>query len=265
MNQLLTHFGFDHHPFGRRLPKQALWRHRGFEEAFRRLLFAVELDGIAELVSETGCGKSLLLGILADELQNQRVVVHYLAHSTIGPFSLVNVLARKTGISPKRSRGETALAVSEALLADERQHLLIIDEAHEVPDATLADLRLMTIADFDRCSPFLLLLAGQPELDERLAEPAHYALEQRIAIVARLSPLSLDETKQYVQHRLTAAGAKEPIFDNDAKDALFDTSSGVPRRINIFATGALISAAARGSRAVCAQDVYDARLDRGRN
>ena len=55
---LLCALCFDHHPFGRRLPKQAVWRHRGFEVAFRRLLFAVELDGIAELVSETGCGKS---------------------------------------------------------------------------------------------------------------------------------------------------------------------------------------------------------------
>jgi type II secretory pathway predicted ATPase ExeA len=266
VNSLLAHFGFDHHPFGRRVPPKALWRHRGFEEAHRRLRFAVELDGIAELVSDAGCGKSLLLGVLADDLQAQRVVVHYLAHSTIGPFSLVNVIARKVGLAPKRSRGETALAVSDALLADERQHLLILDEAHEAPDASLADIRLLTIADYDRQSPFLLLLAGQPDLDDRLAEPAHYALEQRITTMARLCPLSLDETRDYLQHRLAAAGAAhQPIFDDGAIDALFDGAAGVPRRINNIATGALIVAAARGNRTVCAQDVHDARLDRGRH
>lgn len=266
MNRLQHHFGFSHHPFSRRLTKAALWRHRGFEEAFRRLLFSVELDGISEIVSEAGCGKSSLLGLLAEDLQAQHVVVHYLAHTTIGPFSLINVLARKFGLSPKRSCGETALAITETLLADERQHVLILDEAHAVPDATLGDLRLLTIADYDRQSPFLLLLAGQPILDDRLAEPCHYALEQRIATVARLSPLSLTETHDYVNHRLSAAGAaKQPIFDNGAIDALFQASAGVPRRINNIATGALIVAAARGNHTVCAQDIQDAHLDRGRH
>jgi type II secretory pathway predicted ATPase ExeA len=266
MNRLQQHFGFNQHPFGRRLTKTALWRHRGFEEAFRRLLFAVELDGISEIVAEAGCGKSSLLGLLAEDLQQNRFVVHYLAHSTIGPLSLINVLARKVGLSPRRSCGETALALSEMLLADERQHVLILDEAHAVPDTTLGDLRLLTIADYDRQSPFLLLLAGQPILDDRLAEPCHYSLEQRIATVARLNPLSLQETREYVNHRLSAAGApKQPIFDDGALDALFEASGGIPRSINNVATASLIAAAARGNRTVSAQDIHDARIDRGRH
>ena len=66
----------------------------------------------------------------------------------------------------------------------------MIDEAHALPDATLEDVRLLTIADFDRKSPFLLLLAGQPGLDDRLAEPSHRALDQRITTIARLQPLT---------------------------------------------------------------------------
>lgn len=266
MSQLLRHFGFSHHPFTRRTPKGALYRHRGFEEASRRLLFTLELDSMAALMAVPGCGKSLLLGDLHDSLVRDGWCVYYFAHSTTGPFGLVNVLARMVGLSPRRSRSETAAAVSNRLLDDQRQHLLVVDEAHALPDESLEDLRLLTVADFDRRSPFHLVLAGRPELDDRLAEPAHLALDQRITTVARLMPLAAHETREYVLLRLKAAGANDqPVFEDDAVDALFDASDGVPRRVNTTATAAMIVAAARSRRIVTAQDVHDARLDRGRN
>lgn len=265
MSQLLAHFGLKRHPFARSIPKEGMLRHRGFEEALGRLRFTAELDGIAVLVADAGCGKSLLLGELAGELQQDGWVVHYFAHSTVGPFSLVNVLARKAGLMPKRSRGETALLLTDHLVADDRKHLLVLDEAHELPDATIEDIRLLTITDFDRKSPFLLLLAGHPSLDDRLADPTHHALDQRVTTFARLAPLSLDETRDYLARRVQAAGAgNNPLFEEGAIDAIFDATAGVPRRINNVATAALIVTASRGRRLVCAQDVHDARLDRGR-
>jgi general secretion pathway protein A len=267
MSQLLSHYGFRHHPFGRQTPNDALLRHRGFEEALGRLRFCVELDSIAILIAESGCGKSLLLGQLADELQREGVVVRYFAHSSTGPFGLISVLARKSGISPKRSRAETASLLVDKLVDDERRHLLVIDEAHALPDDSLEDIRLLTITDFDRNSPFVLLLSGQPTLDDRLADPTHHALDQRIATVARLLPLSDAESREYIKTRLSAAGAnnkKQPVIDDSAIDAIFEASGGVPRRINGIATSALIVAAARKRRIVSAQDVQDALLDRGR-
>jgi type II secretory pathway predicted ATPase ExeA len=266
MNQLLRHFGFKHHPFGRQTPGEALLRHESFDEALGRLRYSVELDAVAMLVAESGCGKSLLMGQLADELVREGWTVHYFAHSTVGPFGLINVLSRKIGLPPRRSRGETAMLVVEQLIKSEHRHLLVLDEAHALPDASLEDLRLLTIADFDRKSPFLLLLAGQPGLDDRLSEPTHRALDQRITTVARLLPLSLDDTRKYIDLRLKAAGAdsKQPVFLPHAVDAVHDASAGIPRRINGLATSALITAAARKHKAVAAQDVVDARLDRGR-
>lgn len=265
MSALLKHFGFSDHPFARNPSKKALFQHAGFKEALRRLVFCVELDGFGELVAETGCGKSLLLGELASELQPQGWVVHYFAHSTIGPFSLVNVLARKVGMAPRRSRGETALVLAEKLIADDRKHLVIMDEAAELSDSTLADVRLLTIGEFDRSSPFLLLLAGSPSLDDRLADPTHHALEQRISAFARLQPLSAEETTKYINLRLVAVSTKaKPVFEEGAIEAIFEGASGVPRRINNIATSALIVTAARGRKLVTAQDVHDAILDRGR-
>ena len=265
MSQLLRHYGLSRHPFARSTPKEALFRHRGFLEALGRLRFTVELDSIALLVAETGCGKSLLLGDLGDELRTQGWLVHYFAHASTGPFGLLNVLARKVGLAPRRSRAETALALNELLSENERKNLLVLDESHILPDSTLEDLRLLTIADFDRKSPFLLLLCGQPPIEERLAEPSHRAFDQRITTVARLSPLSLEETSQYIAVRLAAATTKKiPLFEDDAIEVIFDASGGVPRRINNIATAAMIVAAARGRRTVSAEDGHDARIDRGR-
>jgi general secretion pathway protein A len=266
MSQLLQHFSLTHHPFGRCTSKEALYRHRGFKEAHSRLRFTVELEGIAMLVADSGSGKSILLGELADEKKRQGWVVHYFAHATTGPFGLINALAKKVGRLPKRSRAETALVIAETLTEDERRHLLILDEAHKLPDATLDDVRLLTIGDYDRTSPFLLLLAGHPDLDQRLAEPTHHALDQRITTVARLHPLCAEETTEYIRLRLKAAGAGErPVFEQGAIDAIHEAAGGVPRRINTLATSALIVAAARSRRIVTDQDVHDARLDRGRN
>lgn len=264
MNPLLSHFGLTRPPFGRSTPKEALLRHRGFEEARKRLLFTVELESIAVLLSEPGCGKSLLLGEIADEFRRQGFSVHYLAHTTLGPFGLVNVLSRKVGLVPRRSRGETALALAEKLLADDSRHILMLDESHQLPDDTLEDIRLLTIGDFDRRSPFVLLLAGQSSLDDRLAEPTHHALDQRITTVARLLPLSATETSEYLTTRLKAAGANRPVFEDGAVEVLFDATGGVPRRINNLATSTLVVAAARNRRLVSDQDVKDAQMDRGR-
>lgn len=269
MSRFLKFFGFTHHPFARRTPKDAVFRHSGFDEALSRLEMSVELDSIAEFIADSGCGKSLVLGELAARQQAAGWMVHYFSHTTIGPFGLVNVLARRIGHVPRRSRGETADALTTALLEDGRSHLVIVDEAHELPDATLQEVRLLTIADYDRKSPFLLLLAGQPLLHERLGEAVHHALDQRITTVARLQPLSADETRAYIQHRITAAGSggggnNKPLFDDGAVDAVFDVSGGIPRRINSFATGAMIVAASRKQRIVTAQDVRDSHVDRGR-
>jgi type II secretory pathway predicted ATPase ExeA len=263
--KLIEHYGLSANPFDRSAPPEAVFRHQGFAEALARLTFTVDLGLIALLLSEPGCGKSLLLGVLADELARLGRVVHYFAYASAGPFGLVNVLARKIGIAPSRSRAETAYHIAAHLAQDERLHVVVVDEAHEVPDDTLEDLRLLSITDFDRKSPFLLLLAGQPRLDDRLAEPVHYALDQRITTVARLLPLSLDETREYLVKRLAYAGlGKRPLFEDGATEALFDASGGVPRRINNIATSALIVAASKGRRIISAQDIADARIDRGR-
>ena len=100
-DSLIRHFRLTSHPFGRDASPAALHRHRGFLEAYERLRYTIELDGLSALVAEPGCGKSLLLGHVAAEQQKLGTQVHYFAHATVGPFGLLNVLARKIGQAPR--------------------------------------------------------------------------------------------------------------------------------------------------------------------
>lgn len=259
MIQLLKFYGLAPHPFGRRTSKEAVYRHSGFDEALSRLQMSVELETIPALVAEPGCGESLILGELVDQQQAAGWVVHCFSHTMIDPFGLVNILAQRLGFVPRRSHGETADAIVTSMMEGNRSHLVIGDEEHALPDATLQEVRLLTVVDFDRKSPFLLMLAGQPTFHEGLEEPTHYSLDQRITPVARLQPLN------HIQHRLKAAGiGSKPFIEDGALEAVFDVSGGVRRSINGVATGAMIVAAARKQRVVSAQDVHDSHVDRGR-
>jgi type II secretory pathway predicted ATPase ExeA len=105
-----------------------------------------------------------------------------------------------------------------------------------LPRVTLDELRLICNTDFDRASPFTLLLAGQPPLRDRLAEPGLAALAQRIAFRAQLAPLSDRDTIEYVKRRLRVAGSQTSLFTAQAMGKLFERSRGVPREINNLAT-----------------------------
>ncbi len=111
----------------------------------------------------------------------------------------------------------------------------MLDEAHLLPRAILDELRLISNLDFDRAPPLTLILAGQPALRERLAEPNLASLAQRLPLRAQLSPLSDRETIDYLDRRLPAAGAQATLFRPGAADKLFERSRGVPGEIDNLA------------------------------
>jgi len=142
-----------------------------------------------------------------------------------------------------------------------KRALVILDEAHLMPDLSLEDLRLLTAESLDKKSPFALVLAGQPLLRERLAEPQHYALAQRVVVRVRLRPLSDSEVALFLDKHMRASGAKSILFDPDAVVLLFQHSRGIPRLIQNLALAALLAAATGGKKTVDADSVQQALLD----
>jgi general secretion pathway protein A len=123
------------------------------------------------------------------------------------------------------------------------------------------DLRLLTADDFDRRSPFSMILCGQPRLRERLSEPRHEALSQRIGVRIRLRPLTEAEIGLFIALHCRAAGAADAVFEPHATAAIFQHSRGVPRLAQNLALGAALAAMAAGSATVDAVAVQQAVVD----
>src|SRR5438132_9104805 len=130
--------------------------------------------------------------------------------------------------------------------------MIVVDHAQDLSFKLLEEIRLLSNLETDEEKVLQILLVGQPELDEKLDSVALRQLKQRIALRSQLLPLSLEETRGYIQRRLHIAGAKSPavLFPDDTVATIHHHSRGIPRVINTVCENALIGAYARQLRTV---------------
>jgi type II secretory pathway predicted ATPase ExeA len=261
MTTLQKHFGFTRPPFPRVPPEEAILHHKGLEEVLAKLHFALERDTIALLVAESGCGKSTALSLFARSLDASSHQLVALSLTTLAPFSLLANIATALGLKPRRFKGDTAAALLGHLRSLPRRIVLLIDEAHLLPDDSLEDLRLLSADDFDRHSPFAMVLCGQPLLRDRLAEPRLWALNQRIGVRIRLRPLTEAEVGQFLAQHLKAAGMPKTMFEPQAISAIFQNTKGTPRLIQNLALASALTAMANGVKVIDPAAVQQAVVD----
>jgi MSHA biogenesis protein MshM len=148
------------------------------------------------------------------------------------------------------------------LARDEKRVLLCLDEAQAMPLESLEALRLLTNLETEKRKLLQIVLFGQPELDQKLAQESVRQLKQRITFHYHLGSLNQGELAHYIEHRLRVAGYKGGrLFQEAAERALYQTSTGVPRLVNILAHKALLMAYGEGRYEVAARHVKAAALD----
>lgn len=261
MSIIEDHFRLTRPPFPQTAEGNAMLHHQPLKDALDRLRFAIDRDGIAVFTAESGSGKSTTLANLVRDLDPTSHLVVYSAFTSLSPFSLLASLAAKLGLRPRRFKGETAQELINHLRGVAKRAVVIFDDAHLLPDESLEDIRLLTGESLDKRSPFALLLAGQPLLRERLAEPQHYALAQRVAVRVKLRALTDSDVALFLDKHMRAAGATRNLFDPDAVTLIFQHSRGVPRLVQNLALAALMAAAAAGKKLVDADCVQQALLE----
>ena len=159
------------------------------------------------------------------------------------------------------NKAETAIALVRHFRTLAKRTVVLVDEAHLLPDTCLEDLRLLSADNLDRNSPFSLVLVGQPLLRDRIAEHQHYALCQRIGVRLRLRPLNEHELTLFLDRHMQAAGATTPIFEPAAMAQIFQHSRGVPRLAQNTALDAMLAAMAAGKKTVDYESVQQAIVD----
>jgi general secretion pathway protein A len=241
-------FALRENPFNVNLDPRFLFLNQQTQQALDGLTHGINArKGLLLLTGEVGTGKTTLLNHLLAWLHQQRTPTAFIFNSHLEvsdlfDFVLMDFAVRFDAGSRDNSRMRLQQWLLESFRAGQTP-VLIVDEAQGLADHVLEEIRMLL--NIETCSEKLLqiVLAGQPELDDRLRQPALRQVKQRIALRCKTVPLSRDETHQYIQARLHIAEANgQRIFASQAMDAAHFYSRGIPRVTNLLCEHALVNA-----------------------
>jgi type II secretory pathway predicted ATPase ExeA len=233
----LEFYGLREQPFGVTPDPRFLYMSETHREALASLYYGIRSGrGFVALIAKPGMGKTSLLFRLMQNLEPDTRTV-FLFQTQCDSREFLRYLLTDMGIpSHGLDLVEMHSKLNEALVENAtagKQFVLIIDEAQNLDPAVLETVRLLSDFETTRNKLMQIILAGQPQLAEKLAHPSLVQLSQRVAILSRLKELSAEETQQYIDHRLMIAGHDGGgLFTPGAIELLARQSKGVPRNIN---------------------------------
>jgi general secretion pathway protein A len=243
----LEYFGLAEPPFDLTPNPRFLFFSAKHREALNHLLYGVrERKGFVQITGEVGAGKTTLCRAMLDQLDDQFATALIL-NPVLDAEQLLKAIAMEFGLKVQGlDRLETMAAMNEFLLKQVERHrtaVLIIDEAQDLTNTLLEQVRLLSNLETDDSKLVQIVLMGQPELRDRLNHPVLRQLRQRITVRYHLWPLTLSEVRQYVQHRLAVSGAKgTPYFTLPALWRICRYSGGIPRLVNAVCDKCLLAA-----------------------
>ncbi len=240
-------YGLAEPPFNITPDPRYLFFSRRHREAYEHMMFGItQRRGFIQLTGEVGAGKSTLCRLLLERLDPEQYATALILNPVMTGIQLVRSILRELGLN---DRGNDRVRLVERLnsfLLDQaaagRDVVLFIDEAQDMPEELLEQVRLLSNLETDDRKLLQIVLIGQPELRSKLERPELRQLRQRITVRYHLGPLDRRETEAYILHRLEVAGANgRPTFSPWAYRAIHRYSRGVPRLINAVCDGTLLA------------------------
>jgi type II secretory pathway predicted ATPase ExeA len=247
-------FGFKAKPFQITPDQALLYMAPGHKEALACMEFGLIAEtGIVLVTGEIGTGKTTLIQRFLTELPTD-VKVASILNTNITPEQLLEIFLQEFGLSGHyQNKAEVIKAIETGLLnmrATKQRPLLIIDDAQNLSDQGLEEVRWLSNLQDDRCMLVQVILVGQPELKAKLSKPAMASLTQRIGVTYHLGAFTIDEVAAYMMHRLSQVGGSINLFTKKAVELIYETSKGIPRIINLLCDNALVSAFAEDTKIV---------------
>ena len=262
-----TYFGFRERPFELTPNPRFVVMTASHREALSNLQYAIaSRKAISLLIGDAGTGKTTVIRT-AIEQQLDRVSCIHIANPALTRAEFIEMLGSRFSLSREARHSKAAFLLELERLLQERRRVgettvLIIDEAQSVSLELLEELRLLANIESNEEKLLSIVLAGQPELSDRLNDDTLRQLKQRISLRCLLAPLSLQETAAYLAGRIRAAGGVgAQVFTRDAVTLIHDRTRGIPRSINVVADNSLLTAFAKGERPVTRQTVLDVCTD----
>ena len=240
-------FGLKENPFNVNPDPRYLYLTPNTQEALACLTYGIETrKGFILLTGEVGTGKTTLINKLLEWLHKERVFTAFVFNPRLSVSQFFDFMMADFGIPcESHQKGQMLLKLNQWLLdryqAGERA-VLVVDEAQNLSPQMLEEIRLLTNLETSTEKLLQIVLAGQPELEQKLNQPQLRQLRQRITLRAKTRQLTLDETQGYIQERMRIAGAENPdIFSPEAIAGVHRYARGIPRVTNLLCEHALVS------------------------
>ncbi len=262
----LEFYGLKEMPFNITPDPRFLFFSQQHREAFDHLIYGIEhRKGFIELTGEVGSGKTtlcrailsnlskkvqtaLVLNPLLSETQLLRAILHDFGLTTNGTDLLDHIEQLNSFVLHQMKQGNNVA--------------VIIDEAQDLTPKVMEQIRLLSNLETDQHKLMQIVLAGQPELRERLNRPDLRQLRQRITVHCNLSALTEEETGQYIAYRLNVAGADGQVgFDEGAVKLIYSRVKGIPRRVNALCDRAMLAGFVAGRKTLTEEEVNKAMED----
>jgi general secretion pathway protein A len=241
-------FGLRANPFNVNPDPHYLFLTRHTEEALACLTYSIQSrKGFVLLSGEVGTGKTTLVNKLMEWLQQQRAASAFVFNPRMNVPEFLDYIMTDFGIPPVAGGKSHILRHLYTWLLDRHRAgipaVLIVDEAQDLSDDVLEEIRLLTNLETFTQKLLQVVLVGQPEIEQKLLQPHLRQLRQRLTLQAKTYPLSLDETQAYIVERLRVAGSNgRLIFEPEAGNAIHRYSGGIPRIINLICEHSLVGA-----------------------
>jgi MSHA biogenesis protein MshM len=262
-----AHFGLNQAPF-KITPDTRLFYPGGNRgTVLDALIYAiVNGEGITKVVGEVGSGKTMLSRMLAQELPDDVEIV-YIANPSLTPENILHAIAfeLKLDAAATAPRHQVMQKLQEHLLAKHAQNrrvVMFVEEAQSMPVDTLEEIRLLSNLETQEDKLLQIVLFGQPELDENLSGQSIRQLKERITYSFYLSPLEIEQVRDYINSRLRMCGYRgDALFTRSAIRYITTYSEGLLRRINILADKALLAGFSENATRIDARHVKLAARD----
>lgn len=252
---LARHYGIRENPFGSSPDPRYLYDSLTHREAFSSLVTGIDCGvGFQALIAQPGMGKTTVLFRFLQRFQaiaNTALIFQVQAD----PQQFLRGLLNELGSQVNQDDIGTMQAQFNKLLLEQRRvgkrTIVVVDEAQNLSTEVLESLRILSNFEYSSSKLLQVVLAGQPELANKLCRPELTQLQQRISIVSRLLPLGPSETNHYIKHRLMIGGYDGPdLFTTKALAMISDCGGGIPRNINTLCLNALLLGAAVKERTI---------------
>lgn len=259
----LQYYGLIEQPFGVTPDTRFLYLGPKHREALASLIYGTEANrGFLALIAKPGTGKTSLLYQYLELLRDHARTV-YIFRTDCDARELLRQILRDLGLSAEEENPHGAL--NQILLSEMRagrRFVVVIDEAQDLSAEVLESVRLLSNFETQTRKLMQIVLAGQPQLAERLAQPSMTQLRQRISSVIRLDPFTAEEVGPYIDHRLRVAGYQgAALFTAGAVVLIAENSGGIPRNINNLCFNAMSLAFAMNKRQIDSKVVEEVVTD----